>query len=282
MTTLVWHDGALHGADTPLLSALDRGVTVGDGIFETCAVVDGTPFALTRHLDRLARSAAGMGLPVPDEGLVRGAVGEVVAALGRVDGRLRITWTAGPGPMGSARGDGGPTLLVTASPAPPVTVTGAPPARVVVVPWVRNERSPLVGIKSTSYGENVLALAHARERGGTEAILANSRGELCEGAASNVFVESGGVLRTPPLSSGCLAGVTRELVLEWARAEGIPVSEETLPLSALHDAEHVAITSSLRGVLPVGAVDGRDLAPGPLATAMSEVFSRRRAGDLDP
>src|SRR5690606_34501332 len=108
-------------------------------------------------------------------------------------------WTAGPGAMGSARGDGEPTLLVTASPAPPITVTGAPPARVVVVPWVRNERSPLVGIKSTSYGENVLALAYAQERGGSEAIFANTRGELCEGAASNVFVESDGVLRTPPL-----------------------------------------------------------------------------------
>jgi branched-chain amino acid aminotransferase len=280
MTTLVWHDGELHDAATPVLTALDRGVTVGDGVFETCALLGGVPFALTRHLARLARSAAGLGLPAPDEGVVRSAVDVLRGALGPVDGRLRITWTAGPGPMGSARGSGAPSLLVTGAPAGP---SGPPaPARLVVVPWVRNERSPLVGIKATSYAENVLALAWAQERGGSEALLGNSRGELCEGSSSNVFVEVDGALLTPPLASGCLGGVTRDLVLEWAGEAGIPVREEVLPLDVAHRAPHLAITSSLRGVLPVAAVDGREIVPGPLTTAVAEVFTRRRSTDLDP
>ncbi|MFC4556492.1 aminotransferase class IV [Georgenia faecalis] len=279
MTTLLWHDGAVLDADTPVVSALDRGITVGDGVFETCALVGGTPFALTRHVDRLVRSATGMGLPAPDPDRVRDAVADLAAALGPVDGRLRITWTAGPGPMGSARGAGEPTLLVTAAAAPPA---GSAPVRLVVVPWVRNERSPLVGIKATSYAENVLALAYARERGGAEALLANTRGELCEGSSSNVFVEDDGVLLTPPLASGCLGGVTRDLVLEWAREAGIAVAEQTLPLDVVHRAGHLAITSSLRGVVAVAAVDDRELPPGPLTTAVAELFTQRRADDLDP
>lgn len=277
MSTLLWFDGALVDPDLPVVSALDHGFTVGDGVFETCEILDGQPFALTRHLRRLERSAQGLGLALPHESVLRGAVADVVAAWTGGPGRLRITVTTGSGPLGSGRGDARPTLVVAAAPAR----TSGPP-RVRVVPWTRNERSAVAGLKSTSYAENVVALAWAKARGADEAIFANTRGELCEGTYTNVFVETGTQILTPPLDSGCLAGVTRELVLEWAAAAGVPVREARMPLDALRTTDHAALTSSLRGVVPVASVDDRDLAPGPLTTALAAAFAERRAADLDP
>lgn len=273
-------DGAFHEPDAPLVSALDHGITVGDGVFETCELLDGRTFALTRHLARLSRSAEGLGLEPPEEGRVRDAVAAVEQRWreqGGGLGRLRITWTAGPGPLGSDRTPGSGTLIVAAGP------TRAPgPVRVVVVPWVRNERSAIAGLKTTSYAENVVALAHAQQRGAGEAIFANTRGELCEGTGTNVFVERDGAILTPPLDSGCLAGVTRALVLEWAADAGIEVLEQTLPLAAIHEAEHAALTSSTRGMTPIAAVDDRELQPGPLTLRMAEEFDRRSREQLDP
>lgn len=156
------------------------------------------------------------------------------------------------------------------------------PATVWRSPWPRNERGALAGLKTLSYAENAAALAHAHRMGATEAVFGNTRGELCDGATSTVFLEDADELVTPPLSSGALAGVTRELVLEWAAMEGLPVREQHLPLSALLSVPHVAITASSRGIAPVVAVEGRARRPGPLTLAMAEVFARRRTSDPDP
>src|SRR5690606_3761660 len=159
-------------------------------------------------------------------------------------GRLRYTVTAGPGPMGSDRTDGPMTHSVVAGEVPrpePVTT-------VAVVPWTRNERAATVGLKTTSYAENVVALAAAASLGGTEALLANTGGQLCEGTGSNVFVVTDGVIRTPSLETGPLAGVTRALAVEWCREEGLEVVEEPLPLSVLADCDEVFITSSTRDI----------------------------------
>ncbi|UNX53353.1 aminotransferase class IV [Georgenia sp. TF02-10] len=274
---VLWHDGRLRDPAEPLVRATDHGLTVGDGVFEACELLDGVPFALTRHLDRLERSAAGLGIPLPDRATVRRAVTEVAEAWGTELARIRILWTAGPGPLGSDAAWGPGTLLVAAA------AVGAPAAvPVAVVPWTRNERSAIAGLKTTSYAENVRALAWAHERGAGEAVFGNTRGELCEGTGTNVFVERDGALLTPPLESGCLAGVTRAVVLEWAREEGMDVREETLPLTALTEAEHAALTSSTRGVVPISAVDGRPLEPGPLTTRAAEIYTRRHVATPDP
>lgn len=276
---LLYVDGDFRDPRAPLISALDHGMTVGDGVFETCEILDGRTFALTRHLRRLERSAVGLGLGIPDEDRVREAVAAVEQRWGAGGGlgRLRITWTAGYGPLGSDRSGGEGTLIVAA------VAAGQPkPVRVVVVPWVRNERSALVGLKTTSYAENVVALAHAQERGASEAIFANGRDELCEGTGTNVFVERNGAIVTPPLDSGCLAGVTRALVLEWASDAGIEIREETLPLSAIHVCAHAALTSSTRGMTPIVAVDDREIVPGPLTLLMAEEFDRRSRDEIDP
>jgi branched-chain amino acid aminotransferase len=283
MTTTVWVDGEIGNAGTARVSAVDHGMTVGDGVFETCKVVDGVPFALTRHLARLARSAAALGLPAPDDDRLRAAVAATLQAHAGAEGpiafgRLRITLTGGPGPLGSDRATGAQTLVVAASPASPW------PARIAIatVPWTRNERSAVAGAKTTSYAENVVALDHAHARGAHEAIFANTRGDLCEGTGSNIFVELDGVLVTPPLSSGCLAGITRELLLEWAAKESLPVEERAVPLEVLATADDVVLTSSTRDAQPVTVVDGRELRGGELGTAAAELFARRAADGVDP
>lgn len=264
----IWLNGELLDAGSATVSALDHGMTVGDGVFETMRVYGGIPLALDRHLDRLDRSAGGLGLCLPDRELLARAAAEVVAASGLADCRLRLTITAGPGPLGSGRLEGDCTVLAGVS----ALESQAPATDVITVEWVRNERSPLAGLKTTSYAENVVALARAEAAGASEALFANTRGELCEGTGTNVFVVVGGRLRTPPLSSGCLAGITRELVLECTAAE-----EATLPYEVLHEADEVFLTSSIREVQGVAHVDGRPLGPAPGPVTLD---SARRFADL--
>jgi branched-chain amino acid aminotransferase len=273
----VWVDGARVEPGTPAISAVDHGVTVGDGVFETAKAVDGQVFALTRHHERLDRSLDGLGLPPANRGVIEAGIAAVLEEP-LAFGRVRWTVTAGLGPLGSDRGDSGYTYVVTAGALPRPPASGA----VVVVPWTRNERAATAGLKTTSYADNVVALAHAKARGASEAIFANTRGELCEGTGSNIFVVLRDEIVTPPLSSGALAGVTRELVLQWCRADGIPVREADLPIDVLREADEVFITSSTRDVMPVDRVGDRALDIGPLTKAAAESFARHSAESIDP
>jgi len=274
-----WLDDGLVDPAQARVSVLDHGLTVGDGVFETLLVREGAPFALTRHLRRLDRSLAGLGFAGPGEDAVRAAVGAVVADAGAdaAHARLRITVTSGSGPLGSERGSSAPTLVVTLTP-----VAGWPPtSSLATVPWVRNERSAVAGLKTTSYAENAVALAEAHRRGASEAVLADTQGRLCEGTGSNVFVVVDGEVLTPHLRCGALAGITRELVLEWAPAVA-PVREADLPYEVLTIADEVFITSSTRDVHPVDRVDDRRLEVGPITRDVAEEFRRRAALDVDP
>ena len=272
----VWLDGTLVDAAEARVSPFDHGLLVGDGVFETVRVYGGQPFAWTRHLDRLDHSASGLGLAVPDRDALRAAADAVLAANGHTEARLRITVTGGVAPLGSERGDAGPTVIVASSEVKPWPAS----VRVVVVPWVRNDRGATAGLKTTSYAENVRALAYAHERGAGEAIFANTRDELCEATGSNVFVVRDGTVATPPGASGCLLGVTRALVLEL----GVPIEEIALPLRALHDADEAFLTSTTREVQPIAAVDDRELpaVPGPVTAELAERFTALVARNRDP
>ncbi|MGW1774180.1 aminotransferase class IV [Streptomyces sp. NPDC002104] len=271
----IWLDGALRDADEAKVSVFDHGLTVGDGVFETLKAERGTTFALTRHLERLTRSARGLGLPDPDLDEVRRACAAVLEANPLPLGRLRVTYTGGVSPLGSDRGEAGPTLIVALAGATRRPDTTA----VVTVPWVRNERSAVAGLKTTSYAENVVALAAAHRAGASEALFANTVGRLCEGTGSNVFVVLDGQLHTPPVASGCLGGITRALVADWCGAK-----ETDLPFEALEQAEEVFLTSSLRDVQAVVRIDGRELAPapGPVTAEAMRIFDARSAEDADP
>ncbi|MGH3447074.1 MAG: aminotransferase class IV [Nocardioidaceae bacterium] len=268
-----WCNGQLVDPTAPALAVLDHGITVGDGVFESVKVVQGRPFALTRHLDRLARSARGLGLPEPDRDLVLRAIKETLADEELPSGRIRVTLTAGISPVGSHRGDAEPSLMVTTAAGPQQPST----AQAVTVPWPRNERSAVAGLKTTSYAENVVALAYAAERGASEAIFGNTVGNLCEGTGSNVFCVFDGAVVTPPLSAGCLAGVTRGLLIEWC-----DVREEDIGMAQLAVADEVFLASTTRDVQAVARLDGRELGGHQATEKFADEWRRREAIDVDP
>lgn len=260
--------------ESPAIAVLDHGFTVGDGVFEAIKVVDNVPFALTRHLDRLAFSAKGLGLPQPNEPQIRDAVAAVLEGQALMLGRIRITYTAGIAPLGSGRGSIDPTLVVVATAAQPMPAT----AKAVVVPWPRNEHGAVAGLKTTSYAENVVALAYAAERDAAEAIFANTAGNLCEGTGTNVFCVFGEEVVTPPLGAGCLAGVTRNLVVEWC-----DVTERDVSMREFARADEVFLTSTTRDVQSVHTVGDKVM---PLATPVTErvaaVWRERESQNVDP
>lgn len=263
-----WINGQLlPDATAPAVPVTDHGLTVGDAVFEAVKVVDGQPFAFQRHLDRLERSATGLGLVGLSPDAVRRGVAAVLDADPLPLGRLRITVTGGNAPLGSGRGDEPLTVIVVASPMAAAPETTA----VITVPWPRNERGALAGLKTTSYAENVVALAAAREQGASEAIFANLAGHLCEGTGTNVFYVVDGELRTPSLASGCLAGVTRDLVLEWFGGREV---DEPLEIAAA--ADEIFLVSTTRDVQGVHRWDDRELpAPGPITRAAATAWRER-------
>jgi branched-chain amino acid aminotransferase len=272
----VWINGDLVPDSEARISVFDHGLVVGDGVFETVKVVRSVPFALTRHLHRLASSAAGLGLSAPDHDQIASAVAAVIAASPSLPlGRLRITLTGGISPLGSQRGGEPSTLIIAYAEQGPA----AEWADVVTAPWPRNEKGALAGLKTTSYAENVLALSYAAERGGSEAIFPNTEGFLCEGTGTNVFVVLDGRLVTPPLSAGCLAGVTRALVLEWTGAV-----EEDVQLSDLAESDEAFLTGTTRDVQPIRRVNGSELSavPGPVTRKAADIFAMRSAESADP
>lgn len=274
---MIWMAGSLVPAHLATVSVMDRGFTSGDGIFEAIKAVDGQPFALTRHLDRLARSSELIGIDLPPHYDLRAAVLATIAAnasrLGAL-ARIRITITAGIAAPGIMRGPSDPTVVITADPQPP----HADAATVITVPWPHNDRSMLAGAKTTSYAENLAILEYARAQGAHEALLPDTQGRLCEGTTSNAVVGRNGALITPSLATGCLGGVTRQLIIEWGLAE-----ESDIAITELASCEEVLLSSSTRDLLPVASLDGRSLpAPGPLGAAAIAAFNARAAADMDP
>jgi branched-chain amino acid aminotransferase len=269
----VWLDGALLPAGDASVQVTDHGLLLGDGVFETLVAVDGRPELWARHLRRLRHGLAVVGIdPGFDDEALRAAVVAVASDRpGRA--RVRLTVTAGPGPLGPARGPAA-TVAVMADalgPAPPTV-------RLVTAPWVRNERSPLTGVKTTSYAEGVALLAHARRHGADEVVLCDTRGRVSEGATANLVVGTGGVGLTPGLEAGCLPGVVRQVLLDAGAA-----AEADLPLGALAVADELLVTSSTRGVVPVSHLDGRPLGVvgGPVAHRAATAFAAAVAADRD-
>lgn len=269
----VWIDGELVAARHAAVSATDHGLIVGDGAFETLQVLDRGAFAVRRHLRRLRTTLAALAISAPGDDILAEAIAQVVAANELTAGRVRLTVTAGAGPLGSGEPTGPARVVVAGQPL------GAGPLPVAVtVPWTRNEMGALAGLKTTSYAENVRALRYAHNHDASEAIFANTRGELCEGTGTNVFVVASGRVQTPPLSSGCLAGVTRELVLELADVE-----EVATPFDALATADEIFLTSSTRDVQSLERVDDRALdKPAPITADIAAKFADLMATNIDP
>ena len=268
----VWLNGNLVDPAEARVPIDDHGLVVGDGAFETLRTVGGEPLAITRHLRRLERSLDALAIARPDETDLRRGVAECVDAFDGDEARVRITVTGGQGPLGSGAPHGPATVIVAAG---ELKAKAEPTA--ITVPWTRNERGALAGLKTTSYAENVRALRSAHAAGASEALFANTVDELCEGTGTNVFVVIDGVCLTPPLSSGCLAGVTRELVLEVA-----DITEQALPFDVLQSADEIFLTSSTRDVQGLVRIDDRALEVGPVTKQIAAGFDALIAETTDP
>ena len=274
-----WLNGQLlDSPDQQAISVLDHGMIVGDGVFETIKVEHGEPFALTRHLDRLVRSATGLGIGEPDVDAIRHGIAATIEDQDLPFGRIRITVTSGRGPLGSPRGSAGLTTVVITEPCDrPPSVSA-----IATVPWACNEKGAISGLKTTSYAENALMVEYALARGASEAVMPNTVGNLCEGTGSNIMYVVGGRLITPTLESGCLAGVTRALVLEWCSGE-LDVVERDDSIDVLKSADEVILVGTTRDVQAISRVDDRELAvTGPVTAKAQEIWARESAKTSDP
>jgi branched-chain amino acid aminotransferase len=267
MSIRVHVDGHICLPEEAKVSVFDRGFLYGDSVYETIGTVRGRLFALSDHLDRLERSARGLSLRLPPRATIEQAIHDTVAAAGNAESRVRVMVTRGSGKLDLDPASAGePRLVVIVQPlAGPTRQMYDEGVAVAIVSVTRNLPGAIdPAIKSGNYLNNVLALGEARQRPGVhEAILLSAAGSVAEGASSNVFAVVGGTLRTPALSVGILAGVTRDKVMGLAREAGIAVAEvEFMSPDELRAAGEVFLTSAARGVLPVREVDGHPVGPG--------------------
>lgn len=237
----------------------------GEGVFETLKVVDSRPYALTRHLERLSRSAAALGLEQPEPGRLEREVEAHLSDRPLALGRLRIIWAAAPA---------GTVLSIdSAATAPP-----APTATLSLSTWRIDESSPLACLKTTDYIDYVAAMRAATSAGFDDALLANSTGDVCETSTANLFYVLDGVIHTPAASTGCLPGIARGLVTEFCE-----VTETAVSPSVLEHASEVFLTSSLREVQPVARIDGRSYATdGPVTAEVTAQWRRSAGASWDP
>lgn len=263
MSEIVYLNGSLIPRSQARISALDYGFLYGFGLFETMRAYGGQVFRLDSHLNRLARSAEILGLPIEALDL-KGAVMDTIQANKLSDARVRITISIGEGGMVPDPSTcTQPTVLILAGHYKPypeqVYERGF---RAVVSSIRRNSQSPLSRLKSANYLENMLAKQEARAAGVDEAICLNEKGLLAEASMSNIFLVNDGILRTPGEESGILPGITREVVLELASQLGINTFEQDIRLDELFQAQEAFLTNSLMEIMPLTEIDGKPVGSG--------------------
>lgn len=247
------------------MSLLDRGAILGLGLFETLLALDGVPVFLDRHLARLRLGCERLdwNLQMPD---FHEIAAELLVRNNLTSGRVRIRLAVSGGSGSISDLAPGKDRVVTMIALP---VDAAPTSLTVnLCPWLRNENSPLAGLKCASYAENLVALDHARRLGFDETLFLNTAGQLCEAATANLFIVKKGALLTPSLASGCLPGVTRGVVIELAGSHGIPCEELELTPVELHTADELFLTSSIRGLTGVSRYEDKDLVLGPITQTL--------------
>jgi branched-chain amino acid aminotransferase len=252
-------DGAIAPAAESTISVTDEGLLRGDGVFEVARLYDGRPFAMDDHFARLQRSAEGLRLEFDLVALQR-EVAALLEETGPADALLRIVVTRG----------GRRIAIIEPLPATPET------ARVATVTFAPGRI--LDGLKTLSYGGNMLATRIAKEAGADEALFVSPHGRVLEGPTWSFFwVDAAGDLLTPPLEDRILRSITRDKLLELTDAR-----ERITTLDDLAGAQEAFIASSLREGLPISAIDGRELpaAPGPVTTAAQQALREHIAASL--
>jgi branched-chain amino acid aminotransferase len=248
---IVWLNGALVAAEAARIDPADRGLLLGDGLFETLRVAEGRPRHTARHLARIQAGARLLRLDLPEEDELHQALAALIAAQGLTQGVLRLTVTRGPGPRGLLPPQPQrPTVLVTAAPLPPP----ASPVDVIIArSMTRDAHSPLSRVKSLNYLPSILARLEAEERGAADALLLNQAGLLAESSAATIFLHRNGAWLTPRLEDGALPGIRRAVLLE----AGL-VREAELPVAWLRETEALCLGNAL-SLRPVRSVDGHNI-----------------------
>jgi len=264
VSACAWVNGSFVSGDEPCLGFRERGFLYGDGLFETVRVYQGKPFALKQHLARLREGCQVLKIPYPREEVEKG-LQEVLGSGNLQEGTLRITVTRGEAGRGLLpSSDIKPTVVISADVGEPYPQEFYGRGfRAVTVSFPRSQFSPLVSLKSLNFLENVLGRLEAAARGADEGIFLNLRGEVAEGTISNLFlVFPGNLIITPPLESGILPGITREIVIRLARERGFVLEEKAVFPEDFRRAKEAFLTNSLLEVMPLVAVDGREIGSG--------------------
>jgi branched-chain amino acid aminotransferase len=275
---LVYVAGDLVPAGEARISALDAGVLLGAGLFETLRTYAGKPFRLGSHLARLRASGEFFRIFVCEtDAEIAATVARLLETNSVPDARVRLTATRGPLTAAADDDEAPPaTLIITAGPMTPYSAELYEKGATVVVSDIRTSPDdPTVYHKTTGYLRNLLALRDAHRARATEALIFNTKGRLAEGSLSNVFIVSGGRLLTPPVEEGLLAGVTRAAVLELAAEVGVPAEQRPLAVREVLDADEMFLTNSIMGLLPVGRVERKEIGdglPGPVTKQLAEAY----------
>ena len=279
MGTTVSLNGQLLDKEHARVSVFDRGFLYGDSVYEVLRTYSGVPFELGAHLRRLNESANRIGMQLPrSEDKIGEEVLRVHVASENPESYIRIVCTRGSGPINlDPMVAEEPLLVAMAQPVnPPPPKTYQEGASVALVSVRRNLRSAIdPRAKTGNYLNSVLALQEARARGAYEAVMLSHRDLVTEGASSNIFAVLGETILTPPLESGILKGITREVVFKIAEKGGFKAIEMPLTEDALKKADEVFITSSIREIVPIVLVDETQIGqgrPGRVVTRLRELY----------
>ena len=262
----VFHNDRLLPVTEVRLSPGQAGLLNGWGLFTTVRIFEGVPFAFERHWKRLQRDAERTHCPFPfEENVVRGQLAEVLRANQVREGGTRVYVIYNQ--VGFWRSDENfprVDLLLCSADLPAYRE----PARLGLREHGRHAASPLAGVKVISWLDNVWNYYEAQQAGFDEVVLLNERGEVAECTAANIFCVKDGRVATPPVSTGCLQGITRSVLLEIGAGAGAPVEERVLRPEDLYAADEIFISSTNRNLLGVGEVNGRKIAPAPGAVTL--------------
>jgi branched-chain amino acid aminotransferase len=246
----VWHDGKLLKGRVAI-SAFDRGLTLGDGIFETIAVTNGAPLWRFEHLQRMSAAAAALGIPFPEDEIDNAI--DTLAHRAGGHNVLRLTLTRGEATRGLGNSGKSPTLIGTLQSFD--ADLRFKPATLITSTIRRNERSPASGLKTTSYIDNILAAREAEAAKVDDAVMLNSKGNIACTTIANVFLAVDNVLVTPSLIDGVLPGIMRNAIISSARHLGIKVKEKSIKPSDAKESDAMFVTNSLRFIRPVTRYD---------------------------
>ena len=255
----------------------DRGFLLGDGFFETMRVVNGRPFRIAQHLERMTRGADFLKIKppfIPNE--LEKFAAQLIEQNNMPDAILRVMLTRGPGERGySPKNAGTPTLVMTLHAAPPLE--NPVEWNLVTSSFHIPSTDPLSSFKTTSKILHVMARAEAAEKGADEALLINTNGEVAETAGGNLFWVYQDEICTAPSGRGVLPGITRAVVLEICRTLGLEVNKRVIKPEALRNSAGIFVTQSALGIIPVSSFDGEPVAPSPLVDQIAQAYNEMLA-----